>query len=286
MDLPSGCALGLAMVKKNRSFFPELSRRWTYPLAGAFLALGAPSGLFLLRCLDAGAFPSFVRFASEWKSDPLTYRYLTFATLVVFLAIGRVLGLREDALETSSITDSLTGLFNRRHIHDRLREELARSERHGTRLAILLIDVDHLKRINDQGGHEAGDVALSMVAESLRRACRATDIPGRFGGDEFVVLAPSTSASDAMGLARRIRSTLLRQHERSPGTPVVSVSIGVADIETAGKADAAALFEAADRALYEAKAEGRDREVLSVRHPASKPPESAGPVARRSSGDA
>lgn len=197
---------------------------------------------------------------TQINSDPLLYGYLTFGTLLMFVSLGRLLGGREDELAKASITDPLTRLHNRRHVHERLDEEVGRALRHHLPFSLLLVDVDHLKDINDRGGHDAGDRALTCVSDALRKTCRATDLPARYGGDEFVVLLPSTTAEQAIRLCERLRRVL---DQRSTGLPIpLTVSIGVAEL-TGETKTASALFEAADAALYDAKNAGRDRVTLA-----------------------
>jgi diguanylate cyclase (GGDEF)-like protein len=238
----------------------QLPKAFSFACLGALLSLGAPLGLLVVRSIVARALPTLNFVGAQIESDRLTFGYLSVATLVVFVVLGRTLGAREDELAKTSITDPLTRLHNRRHIHARLSQELTRAARHRVPFALLLIDVDHLKEINDNGGHEAGDRALVCVGDALRATCRATDLPARFGGDEFVVLLPSTTGTQAMGLCERIRAAL-RQCTSGLPTPL-TVSIGIADPGLAG-ASADQLFEAADAALYAAKKGGRDRAVLA-----------------------
>ncbi len=155
------------------------------------------------------------------------------------------------------MTDPLTGLYNRRHMEDRLLEEIARAARHRQPVALLLIDLDGLKEINDRHGHASGDIALRAVADSLRKGCRISDVAARFGGDEFAVLAPLTAAPEAMKVAERIRTAL---KERSPAAPL-SVSIGVTDNKDGSVTQPQKLYATADKALYTAKEGGRDRAV-------------------------
>jgi diguanylate cyclase (GGDEF)-like protein len=150
------------------------------------------------------------------------YAYLSAATLSAMALLGWIVGRKEDRLEELSITDPLTGLANRRRLRGAFSDELARVARYGTPLALLLVDLDHLKEINDRRGHDSGDRALQLVAESLGRTCRATDLAARYGGDEFVVLANDTRAPRRRWPAHRIRATVRRlsaadaaRHERA-----------------------------------------------------------------------
>lgn len=226
-------------------------------MIGLLLALGAPIGLLMVRSIGSGAFLDIEWISSEFRDYSLTYLYLLVSTSLVFAVLGYALGTQQDLLVETAVTDPLTGLYNRRHMEDRLLEEIARAARHEQPLALLLIDLDGLKEINDLHGHEAGDVALKAVADSLRTGCRISDVAARFGGDEFAVLAPLTAAPEAMKLAERIR-TALKVH--SPETPL-SVSVGVTDNRDGSVTQSEALYATADKALYTAKEEGRDRAV-------------------------
>ena len=166
----------------------------------------------------------------------------------------------------AGITDFLTGWHNRRYLQQRLKEELARAQRHGGSIACLMIDIDRFKSINDGYGHLAGDNALKEIAHRVETQIRSMDTAARFGGDELAVLLPEATAADAVTLAERIREVIaampfaLTEHiERS-----LTVSVGVAAVapgrhESDMKALADRLVADADAALYRAKALGRNR---------------------------
>ncbi len=163
-------------------------------------------------------------------------------------------------VEELSITDGLTGLYLLRYFKQRLREEFYRAERNGGQLSLMILDIDHFKRFNDTYGHPVGDTILATVAERVLANARKVDITARYGGDEFVILLPDTSADEAMLLAERL-------HQAVSGEPVtvgpdrtvrLTVSIGVATYPThANTIDE--LIKRSDEALYWIKSHGRNR---------------------------
>jgi diguanylate cyclase (GGDEF)-like protein len=224
------------------------------------------TGLVVLRNASSQEALSAAWLLNEFESYALIYGYVGVSTALVLGLVGALLGRSQDALELSSVTDSLTGLSNHRHFVRRLDEELARAARYGNALSLLLLDLDDLKQINDRFGHHAGDIALGLVADCLRESCRATELAARSGGDEFAVLAPETTAEQAFDLALRIQSEIAKKAlARFAEAPHLSVSIGVADLQRAQALHRDALTEAADRALYAAKTAGRNRTVLAPR---------------------
>jgi diguanylate cyclase (GGDEF)-like protein len=173
-------------------------------------------------------------------------------------------------LVRSGLTDFLTGWHNRRYLNARLKEELARAQRQGTSLTCLLIDLDRFKQINDQHGHLAGDMALREAAQRVDAHIRGSDAAARFGGDEFVVLAPGITPDQAAHLAERIRLAVCETPlEIQAGVQIgMTVSIGVAGTvlsrdEADLKAAAERLLADADSALYRAKQKGRNRVELA-----------------------
>jgi diguanylate cyclase (GGDEF)-like protein len=160
------------------------------------------------------------------------------------------------------IRDALTQVFNRRHLEDRLRSEVAFAQRHGAPLTVLMIDIDRFKQVNDRGGHEAGDAVLRVIAAALERMLRTEDVLGRWGGEEFVVVARAIDRQGALQLAERIRRGIeVLSVPVGRGSVSVTASIGVAHAE--GQADSGELLRAADEAMYAAKATGRNRVELA-----------------------
>jgi diguanylate cyclase (GGDEF)-like protein/PAS domain S-box-containing protein len=174
----------------------------------------------------------------------------------------------QDKLAALATSDGLTGLANRRHFDERLSEEWARAKRDATPLSLLLIDVDHFKKFNDQYGHQAGDGCLRSVARVLAaQAQRPADLAARYGGEEFVLLLPNTDAGGCAEVGERIREALHELgmlHALNLPSKLVTVSLGGAtNLPSQGVTDCSALVAAADRALYAAKENGRDRLVMS-----------------------
>jgi diguanylate cyclase (GGDEF)-like protein len=222
----------------------RIPRRIAYSLFGAALALGAPAGLFFVR-LAAGA------------DEPVTYAYVLLSTMVVFALFGWRFGRQADHLIELSTTDELTGLLNARGFYQRLHQELAGARRSGQPLSLFTIDLDDLKSINDRYGHQAGDQALRLVAGALRDTLRATDVAARVGGDEFMLLAPNTSAAVGVTLARRIQTQAAESGSQlSSVSTTVSVGVATFDPELDRTIDTMALTKVADNALYDAKRRG------------------------------
>lgn len=177
------------------------------------------------------------------------------------LAQQQALQVANEELERLSQTDGLTRLANRRHFDRSLAREHARHRRTGAPLSLLMIDVDHFKRVNDLYGHAMGDDYLRAVARALERGvARATDLVARYGGEEFVCLLPDTDFESACAVAERIRTGVaeLDLPNVKADTPYLTVSVGVATLE-GGEHSAQALVASADTQLYVAKQAGRNR---------------------------
>ncbi len=168
-----------------------------------------------------------------------------------------------ETLEKAATTDGLTGLFNRRTLNERFAEAVARAERTGNPLSVILGDVDHFKSVNDTYGHQVGDDVLIGVARTLLRCARVTDIVARYGGEEFVLVCEHTDGSGGAHLAERIRRSIAAlRFDTDIGPLEVTSSFGVAALGDNGD-DAASVLKSADEALYRAKEKGRNRVVIS-----------------------
>jgi diguanylate cyclase (GGDEF)-like protein len=163
-----------------------------------------------------------------------------------------------DEVRRNATTDALTGLANRRRLDESLARECAEAARTGEPLAVLMVDVDHFKQLNDRHGPQEGDRVLRLVAMAIASATRAMDVPARYGGEEFCVIMPGATARDAAAVGERVRRTIA---DVSPDLPVTA-SVGVAAAPEHG-GSATELTAAADAALYDAKRGGRNQVVVS-----------------------
>jgi diguanylate cyclase (GGDEF)-like protein len=180
------------------------------------------------------------------------------AATVIVGTLVRDLSLREKMLEELSQRDPLTNLSNRRHVFERIEHELTRVRR-GALLAVVMIDLDGFKKINDQLGHLRGDVLLKEIALALSKTTREMDIAGRYGGDEFVVALPDAAPDQACRVAERIATAIRDTARRFDANHLVTASVGLA---IANKDDTvASLLRRADENAYAAKQNGGDRVV-------------------------
>jgi diguanylate cyclase (GGDEF)-like protein len=183
--------------------------------------------------------------------QPLPETALMLAVLLTLVAIL----MRINRLQKYAIHDAVTGLRNHRYFQVRLRDELKRSERSGVPTALLLLDLDNFKRVNDRFGHAVGDQVLRQVGQVLERSARASDVVCRYGGEELAVILPETAATDAMMVAERLRKAVEQLGE--PASQPVTISVGVANYpDHASHSDE--LISVADAAMYQAKGSGKN----------------------------
>ncbi|HRP94701.1 MAG TPA: diguanylate cyclase [Rhodocyclaceae bacterium] len=169
----------------------------------------------------------------------------------------------EEGLRRLANFDALTGINNRRHLMELADLEWKRAVRYGTPLSLLVLDVDHFKQINDTHGHSVGDQAICLVAQACLNAVREIDVVGRYGGEEFVIVLPGTHFAGALELAERLRRRVagIRIKCGQPQPISLTASIGVASLQQGDTFEQ--LLMAADKALYQAKRQGRDKVVAA-----------------------
>jgi two-component system cell cycle response regulator len=244
--------------------YAEVRERWSKEgvkvatksvIAIPFSLHGAQSGVFFLRTID--------------ESTPLTVQDVAFAEQVVKTAVNAI----EKAYQLETVQsdreryrwlasiDALTGCMNRRAFMERLDRELDRVRRYGTKLSVLMIDLDRFKDVNDNRGHLVGDTVLRQLGDMLRREVRSVDLAARYGGEEFIIVLPDTTPDGAMIFAERLRKRVLSKNFAESGDPLnVTVSIGVASVSgESGAVEPEILIARADEALYRAKNDGRNR---------------------------
>jgi diguanylate cyclase (GGDEF)-like protein len=167
---------------------------------------------------------------------------------------------RQDAEDVARL-DALTGILARRALFEALDNEIERSKRYGGNLACLMLDLDHFKTFNDNFGHQFGDEVLRRTARVISEHCRANDIPGRYGGEEFLIVLPATGIDGATAFAERVRLAIAAT-PLDLGEERITVSIGVAEWRESYESSSKLIAEA-DKALFEAKATGRNVVVAS-----------------------
>jgi diguanylate cyclase (GGDEF)-like protein len=167
---------------------------------------------------------------------------------------------QEYEIERLAMTDSLTGVYNRRTLFELGDKELSRSRRTGASLSLIILDLDHFKRINDKYGHLGGDAILLRFVEVVRGCLRTSDVLTRYGGEEFCILLPDVGVAGAKVVGERIRSTIEASTFFVGAVPLkVTASVGVAALPTGAQVTLSSLVQRADQALYIAKRDGRNR---------------------------
>jgi two-component system cell cycle response regulator len=195
--------------------------------------------------------------ADDYVTKPINYAELQ-ARMTAALRIKSL----QDRLAEMAITDALTGLFNRRHLDERLDEMFEHSARLHEPLSVVMFDIDHFKKVNDTYGHQAGDVVLAQFAQLLKHVARDIDKIGRYGGEEFMVLLPGTVLDAGVTFAKRARQEVeTHQFEYDGGALKCSISAGVASFPHPKVHTRQQLVKSADDALYVAKTTGRNRVI-------------------------
>ncbi|WP_181198390.1 diguanylate cyclase [Enhygromyxa salina] len=206
------------------------------------------------QCINAGA--------DDFLTKPVDHLELRvrLTAMLRIRALTKALEDKSREFERAARTDSLTGIGNRRVFDEQIVAEISRSVRYGRPMALLMFDLDEFKAVNDQHGHLAGDALLALFGKVLREQLRVSDLPSRYGGEEFMVIAPETTAEQAQVLAARVRNDFAQRSVEVSAAGAQTVSVGIASTDVLdGKLERKTLVLAADAALYRAKARGRNR---------------------------
>lgn len=240
----------------------EVRQQKQEPYTYILLLTGKRSKVDVVQGLEAGADDYMIK---PFDSQELKVRLRTGKRI---LYLQQQLISARDALRDMATRDSLTGLWNRGAVLDLLNNELARARRQEATVAVIMLDVDHFKRVNDTHGHLVGDEVLRKVAQAMRGATRLYDAVGRYGGEEFLVVLPGCDETNALSHAERQRAAISRVLVDTPAGPLgVTASLGVAVFDPHVDADTCDIIRTADNALYLAKRNGRDRVELGRHEP-------------------
>ncbi len=237
---------GLLILKQGVNKFPKIL---------AFIVLAGTTATHVMRVVTSFTSP----FGAElFETAPQQQIYLTsHAFLILMMSISLVLMATErlrTELEHLATHDSLTNALTRRHMNEACQEELARCRRYGRNMALLMMDMDHFKAINDTYGHQAGDRVLVNFVAKVNALLRGPDQLGRFGGEEFLVLLPDTALEEAIVVAERIRANCAEPSTEPSCTVSIGITVNKTDTDTMD-----ALLARADAAMYQAKTNGRNR---------------------------
>jgi diguanylate cyclase (GGDEF)-like protein len=230
------------------------------------VGLVAGAALTALRAVAGVLDPQVAAGLRGWSGFGVSITLLADAVTIVsslgFLLMHRER--QEQSIEALAMTDPLTGAYNRRSLFDIGEKELARAIRTGTAVSVVILDLDHFKRVNDTHGHVAGDAVLTRFVDVVRGCLRRGDLLTRYGGEEFCVLLPGEASTPASAVAERIRAAVEASVFVADGRSIsVTTSAGVASLRPGATPDLSSLVSRADEALYVAKRDGRNRVVVA-----------------------
>jgi diguanylate cyclase (GGDEF)-like protein len=233
------------------------TKRFKWAAIGGVLSFLGPLGEWIFVSLFAGQQENFLT---------LTYLYTEIWTLLCFTSFGFLLGRSNDELESIAFHDALTGVFSRGYLMAQFKELSALHSRYQQSFSAMMLDLDHFKQVNDRHGHLVGDKTLKAVAQCMKSTCRHSDIVGRYGGEEFLVLCPNTSQGEVLQLAERLRRNIARLPAATlgfDGPQTASLSV-VAVADNVDVSSVKSIISSLDKALYAAKSKGRNQVQLAL----------------------
>jgi diguanylate cyclase (GGDEF)-like protein len=256
LPTPRSTGVTAEVARSGEAAFITNAQRHPLFANGAYPELNAIASLpLLLKGQVVGVLN--VGYARPYQFEDSAIRMLKALADAAALAVHNAE--LHERIRKQAVTDELTGLVNRRRFLESLRAEILRARRYGHPMALLMVDLDRLKQINDHYGHAGGDAMLRGVAQCMRLAVRVTDVPARLGGDEFAVLMPETKREAALAVAERIRASVEEFRAQVDGVEISStVSIGLISREAGYLQDLPSFIHMADEALYKSKTSGRN----------------------------
>lgn len=255
--IPITAAIALSLATQG-----VIGAFWCYPVVLFFFFVLPRT---LANVCSAALFLAASAVVYHYLTMRITVRFVVslFLTIVMVNVIQNIIRSLQRRLLEQAITDPLTGAFNRRHMGTRLAEALDERRPHGAPPALLLIDVDHFKRINDEHGHDAGDAVLKGIVSVVRSRARATDLLFRMGGEEFLLLLPDTREADALAIADDVRQAIAVSPLLAGQVVTASIGVGVAEPQDSVES----WIKGTDAAMYVAKESGRNRVARRVPAP-------------------
>jgi diguanylate cyclase (GGDEF)-like protein len=213
---------------------------------------------------NLGYLISYKKDANIAVFDTIFWENVLLSNVLILLILGFIAYMlhTKEQFEKMAITDKLTGLYNRYKFYSVAQQELNRSKRHKHPFSLIIFDIDHFKKINDTYGHDVGDRVLKTVAKLVRKNVRKYDYVFRWGGEEFIILAPETDINGALKLAEKIRTIIASHHFAKIGH--VTISAGIAQFVEDIDKGIDSIVKRADNALYLAKHEGRNRSRIAL----------------------
>ncbi len=253
-------AIGLIFYLDSVTSATFLAAALYIPIAGLFYGLQSPS-IFIGFCAICTVLSAAASLSEFNEADFLNFAInrgvvtiVLYSTCFLIYRINR----SSEVLRRLATTDPLTGAFNRRHFMELMGREQRRADRYNTTYSILMIDIDHFKRVNDTYGHQVGDHAIQEMAEACRKTTRPTDIVARYGGEEFIVTLTHTDQPGAVKVAERLREAVAEiVMATDKGALSFTISIGISTYVKRSAVDQ--IIQRADQALYKAKQTGRNR---------------------------
>lgn len=275
MEIHSGTGSEKIIGRSIFEFFPELNNQKFLRSCKSVFTFG--NFCFFSQKLHGYLFPfssgSYVSSEFEFMQQscamgPLRGDNNTIDSLFIYVQDVTEVAVYEGMLKELNMKDSLTGIYNRRYLESKLNDEFIRHKRYSGNLSIIMFDIDHFKRVNDEYGHQCGDFILKSLSSRISSLIRNVDCLARYGGEEFCSILPETGLNNALIVAERFRTAIVEQENHYNGMVVkVTISLGVAEIRE-GIQSAEQLLNKADEAMYHAKRTGRNRVVGMLSHAA------------------